>query len=113
MLSAGPLPGLLVAVASVGGSSRQESPPESDGPQDQALRRSVEFICDSSGVISVRFLGQETVELSMAGETQVLRFQRTASGARYVAGHTEFWNKGDEAMLVFGDNRDLCRMATA
>jgi membrane-bound inhibitor of C-type lysozyme len=104
---------LLVTVVSVGGCSRHESPPGGDRPLDQALKRSVDFICDLNGTISVRFLGPETVELSSSGETQVLNRMPAASGARYVGGQTEFWNKGDEVMLVFGDARDSCRLESA
>lgn len=104
---------LLVTVVSVSGCSQQESPPGGDRPLDQALKRSVDFICDLNGAISVRFLGPETVELSWSGEKQVLNRMPSASGARYVGGQTEFWNKGDEAMLVFGDARDSCRIESA
>jgi len=116
MISSAPLIRLLVLLVtgvSVGGCSRHESPPGGDRPLDQALKRSVDFICDQNGTISVRFLGPETVELSWSGETQVLNRMPSASGARYVSGQTEFWNKGDEAMLVFGDTRDSCRKEAA
>lgn len=104
---------LLVTGVSVAGCSRHESPSGGDRPLDQAPERSVDFVCDANGPISVRFPGSEAVELSWSGETQVLNRLPTASGGRYVAGQTEFWNKGDEAMLVFGDSRDTCRKETA
>ena len=67
------------------------------------------FECGEAGQVEFRFLGPETIEVTVDGERYIMPRQRAASGARYVGDGAEFWNKGDEALLIVGDRRYECR----
>lgn len=68
-------------------------------PLDQASNISQYFMCDTQGKLGLRFLGPETVEISVNNNKQVLTRDITASGAKYSNDNMSFWNKGDEATL--------------
>ena len=69
------------------------------------------FTCTDGLTASVRFLGPETIELTLNGEDYQLQQERSASGARYVGPEAEFWNKGQESMLRIGELRYTCATA--
>jgi heat shock protein HslJ/membrane-bound inhibitor of C-type lysozyme len=82
-----------------------EAPVPLDLPSETWSR----FDCGEAGPLEFRFLGPETIEVMVGGERYIMPRQRAASGARYVGDGAEFWNKGDEALLVIGDRRYECR----
>jgi membrane-bound inhibitor of C-type lysozyme len=75
---------------------------------DQALDSATGFSCAGGPDFEVRFLGPETVRLSIADRDNVLQRERTASGARYTGEGIVYWNKGDEAMLETPDGNYRC-----
>jgi len=77
-------------------------------PMDLASKLSYSFDCNDIGPVSMRFVGPDTVELMVSGDTLTLQSIRSASGARYSGGDTEFWTKGDSATLSQGDRRFQC-----
>jgi len=88
-----------------------DSAPEENQPQpmDAAAEERFSFDCGPAGRADVRFLGPDTVELSLAGETYILPRERAASGAKYSKDEISFWNKGDEALVEVGAERYSCR----
>jgi heat shock protein HslJ len=82
--------------------------PTESVPMDVASGDGFRFDCGPAGTADVRFLGPDTVELSLAGKSYVLPRERAASGAKYVADGVSFWNKGDEALLEIGEKRLSC-----
>lgn len=88
----------------------------SSRPMDGASGTLHVFTCGSGEQVTVRFLDaetidetiDETIELSTADATYVLQRSRSASGARYTGAGVEFFNKGDEAMLILGSGRYTC-----
>ena len=78
-------------------------------PLDMPSTTSNRFECGEAGQVEFRFLGPETIEVTVAGERYIMPRQGAASGARYVGGGAEFWNKGDEALLVIGNRRYECK----
>lgn len=66
------------------------------------------FSCDEKGLVEFRFVGPDTIELLVGPDRYILQHQEAASGARYAGGDVEFWNHGDEAMLVIGDQQYQC-----
>lgn len=108
---------LMLAACSDNGSPAApvdaEAPPQiMDGAGDPHP-----LTCSDALSGSFRFLGPETVELTVALEgaqqTYVLTQQVSASGARYLADDVEFWNKGREAMLEIGEARYRCSIGDA
>jgi heat shock protein HslJ len=78
-------------------------------PLDLPATTSDRFECGDVGQVEFRFLGPETIEVTVDGERYIMPRQRAASGARYVGDGAEFWNRGDEALLVIGDRRYECK----
>ncbi|GGW79359.1 hypothetical protein GCM10007391_10140 [Alteromonas halophila] len=78
-------------------------------PQDGASRQIIAFHCEGFGIVGVRFLGADTIELSMNGNTSVLPRKVTASGAQYADDNLVFWNKGDEALLRIAKQDYQCQ----
>ena len=77
--------------------------------QDDAVVTSTPFVCEGIGTVAVRFVGPETVELSVDGRRRVLQRVRTASGARYQGDAADFWNKGTEASLILDGETYDCQ----
>jgi heat shock protein HslJ len=77
-------------------------------PQDIGSGTRIVFYCEAKGAISFRFLGPDTIELTVGDIIRVLTQERTASGARYSGDGFDFWNKGDEALLTIGEERFTC-----
>lgn len=77
-------------------------------PQDKPSSEGFSFDCGPAGTADVRFLGPNTVELSIAGMSYILPQERAASGAKYVADGVSFWNKGDEALIEIGEEGFSC-----
>lgn len=78
-------------------------------PQDIGSGTRIVFDCEVKGAISFRFVGPETIELTVGDVIRLLTQERTASGARYSGNGFDFWNKGDEALLTIGDERFTCK----
>ncbi|ANB25769.1 hypothetical protein A6F57_11530 [Alteromonas stellipolaris] len=64
--------------------------------------------CATAGNIVVRFLSPETIKLSEKGNIHILQRTRSASGARYIGMNTEFWNKGNSAVLSLQNQSYSC-----
>ena len=95
-------------------------------PRDLASDTLYSFYCDGAGTVVFRFLGPDTIALTVESgpdtwdesgadtgvgseaTEHVLTLQRAASGARYAGDGIEFWNKGDEAMLTAGAATHTC-----
>lgn len=52
-------------------------------------------------VVSIDFLEDDTAVLKINGDNYVLDRMVAASGAKYVGRDITFWNKGDNATLIF------------
>lgn len=73
------------------------------------------FSCDdgSQGLFRVADDGESAV-LTLGSETLELAREEAASGARYGADGTAFWDRGDEAVLERPDTPDTdCRLIGA
>ena len=90
---------------------RVDSDPTAERPEPQDIGSAtpIMFDCEAKGAISIDFVGPETIELTVGDVMRVLTRKRTASGARYSGKGFEFWNKGDEALLMIGDERFTCK----
>lgn len=77
-------------------------------PEDRPSDTASVFTCTEGPIVTLRFLGPETIRLSVAGEDHVLQRQRSASGARYIGDGIEFWNKGQEAVLFMETKEYIC-----
>ncbi|CAD5254359.1 conserved hypothetical protein [Alteromonas sp. 38] len=75
---------------------------------DAATTGTHQFNCATAGNIEVRFLGPETIKLSENGNIHILQRARSASGARYIGMNTEFWNKGNSAVLSLQNQSYSC-----
>ena len=83
-----------------------------DVPRDWPGSAVHRFECENFGTVAFRIVGPETIELQAENSRFVLSQRPAASGARYSDEGTEFWNKGDEALLVVGDRRYSCMRAS-
>ena len=77
-------------------------------PQDLPSGNSIQFQCDALERVEFRFLGPETIELTVNDQRHVLQHQVSASGARYAADDIQFWNKGEQALLTLGERDYSC-----
>tara|TARA_B100001063_G_scaffold242237_1_gene270536 strand:- start:268 stop:1005 length:738 start_codon:yes stop_codon:yes gene_type:complete len=75
---------------------------------DAATTGTHKFNCATAGIIVVRFLSPETIKLSEKGNIHILQRTRSASGARYIGMNTEFWNKGNSAVLSLQNQSYSC-----
>ncbi|WOI37272.1 META domain-containing protein [Alteromonas sp. CI.11.F.A3] len=75
---------------------------------DAATTGTHQFNCATAGNIVVRFLSPETIKLSEKGNIHILQRTRSASGARYIGMNTEFWNKGNSAVLSLQNQSYSC-----
>jgi putative lipoprotein len=75
---------------------------------DQSLVQGASFQCEDIGMVGLRFLGPETVEISTGDQVAILQRLRTASGAQYSGGNVLFWNKGSEAKLSLNGRDYKC-----
>ena len=89
------------AIATAGGAA---------APLDNAVPDGTRFECTDGPVFEVRFVGPETLELTLAGETRILQREASASGAKYVGDGMEFWNKGSEATFSDNESRYTCQI---
>lgn len=72
------------------------------------------YVCQSAPPFAIRFFDTvpRSAQLKSEGRTIELMIQPAASGARYAGAGTEFWGKGQEAMLTGADGvRHACRVA--
>ena len=84
----------------------------SAGAADSAPALAHAFDCGDALSVSFEFVGPETIRLALPDGEHVLQRERSASGARYVAGEIMFWNKGDEALLDIGGVQHECRKSS-
>ena len=77
-------------------------------PQDRPSGTVTRFTCTDGPEFDVRFLGPDTIGISTDERDYVLQHERAASGARYTGDGIEFWNKGNEALLVSPEGRFNC-----
>lgn len=82
--------------------------PPQDKPVDKYSSKTNRYQCDQIGEVQFRFIGPETIELTVSKQTRILQRQATASGAQYTDDQTRFWNKGSEAMLSFASVTYAC-----
>ncbi len=102
---------LVLAGCSPNGTSEQEgsrSAGTADLPQDLPGTEVYRFECTELGALEFRFLGPDTIDVRFDGESYVMQQQRVASGARYAGDGAEFWNKGDQAMVIVGGHHVEC-----
>jgi membrane-bound inhibitor of C-type lysozyme len=103
--------GLAVAACSSSDISGQDdslSTGTAESPQDLPGTESFRFQCEDSGAVEFRLLGPNTIDVRFNGESYVMQQQRAASGARYAGDGAEFWNKGDQAMVIVGGRHTEC-----
>lgn len=68
-------------------------------PIDKAASQANTFQCEQIGEVNFRFLGPETIKVSIDDQQTILTRQQSASGAKYTAENMTFWNKGNKAQL--------------
>ncbi|MDA1074261.1 MAG: MliC family protein [Proteobacteria bacterium] len=81
-------------------------------PQDRIdpnTASSLRFMCEDGVLFEVRFLGPETLLLTLAKHEYILMREPTASGAAYSAQGITFWNKGPQALLLIDDMKVQCQ----
>ena len=66
------------------------------------------FQCEDIGMISMMFVGPETITLTTATTSQTLHRERSASGAKYRHGDMVFWNKGQQGIYREQDHTYQC-----
>lgn len=86
----------------------QDKTTDTEIPQDLPGEEVYSFECTELGALEFRFLGPETIDVRFDGESYVMQQQRVASGARYAGDGAEFWNKGDQAMVIVGGHHVEC-----
>ncbi|TMP85539.1 hypothetical protein CWC05_18065 [Pseudoalteromonas ruthenica] len=74
-------------------------------PSDNSV--GVSYRCDSGSVLKVEY-NDSTATLTLDGDTYSLSGERSASGSKYTNGEMTFWGKGDEAMLMIGNETWQC-----
>lgn len=79
-------------------------------PWERADVKAHVFDCGELSRVTAEFVGQETLLLVLPDGDHTLERSRSASGARYIAGDLVFWNKGDEALLVFDGTEYKCML---
>ena len=93
--------------------SSEPVPEPTETAASPAIGRTFVFDCDGGYSFTVRFGPGEMAlwaPASLGGAYQVLSITRSGSGARYVEGDTEFWNKGDLATIQIAGQRFVdCR----
>lgn len=81
---------------------------QQDMIMDGASSQTTTYQCDNRGKVTTRFLGPETIEITLAHRTLILQARRSASGAQYTGEDVTFWNKGDEALLIESGVKSHC-----
>lgn len=94
---------VLLAACAAGPAEAPDAAPVSDG---------FRFLC---GDLPVRFRPSgQAATLTVGERSYDLRAVRAASGARYLGEGVEFWNQGEEAMLVIaGEQKRTCLLETS
>lgn len=79
-------------------------------PQDAIASHESVFHCDESTQLSVKFVGPETIAMTVGagGEASILSRSKSASGARYQNARYEFWNKGESARFTDQEKEYQC-----
>lgn len=76
--------------------------------QDNSAPVRHQYNCNNVGDITMSFVGPEAITLTLPEESLVLKRERSASGARYVAEQAYFWNKGNTATLSYEGTEYSC-----
>jgi membrane-bound inhibitor of C-type lysozyme len=100
----------LMALIAVASCQTADSDPEGT----PALLGPVTFRCDDGSTMAATFDNAPdpaTVLLVRGGQTFTLPQAMSASGARYVGDHVEFWNKGRDATVDWQGSRLECSTA--
>ena len=82
-----------------------KSPPV---PLDMASEITHKFDCGDGGMLGMRYVGPDTIEVTVADQSFVMPRVRSASGARFSKDAVTFWMKGDEAMLETESGKATC-----
>lgn len=80
------------------------------------IRPQVDYKCEDGRTFSVFFDKKALyfIIFKSGDDTQVLQQVRSGSGARYTSSEGyEYWTKGKEALVSFGDNRQYSCMETS
>ncbi|WP_438863980.1 META domain-containing protein [Neptunicella sp.] len=77
---------------------------------DKPLANRKMFRCEQLGEVGVRFLGPETVELSINGQMNVLQRDPEASVAQYTNRMMSFWKQGNQAQLNLNQQHYQCHL---
>lgn len=70
---------------------------------DQSETAKANFQCEKLGSVKFRFLGPETIEITVGQRVATLQRKTAASGAKYTSADMMFWNHGSEALLRLDD----------
>lgn len=87
---------------------------QSQAPSFQPKRQDVSagvthlFQCEDIGMITMTFVGPETITLTTATTSQTLHQEKSASGAKYRQGDMVFWNKGKQGIYSEQDRTYQC-----
>jgi putative lipoprotein len=76
--------------------------------QDNSATVRHQYNCGKVGNVTMSFVGPEAITLTLPEESLVLKRERSASGARYVAAQSYFWNKGNTATLSYQGTEYSC-----
>lgn len=95
-----------IAAACTGGACGADAKTATRGPFTFAC------VSDAPASLTVTFLGSKAdrARLTYKGETVVARHAVSADGARYEAEDIEFWNKGDDGVLEWRDEKAKCSL---
>ncbi len=77
-------------------------------PRDNPAPVAASFACADGPTLTVRFDGQDSLQLDDGSVTLTLSRIRSASGARYAADGIEFWDSGAEATFTRADASYRC-----
>lgn len=90
---------------------RADEPGAATQPADKVTNTAerTTFECGGDLTFTVKFVGPETVTVTLVDGEHTLQQERTASGARYAGDGIVFWNKGQEAMLDIGGVGHTCK----
>lgn len=69
----------------------------------------VQYLCEGAGVVSMRQVNAEVIELTIADKQPLLTRTRSASGARYAGKEIIFHHQRNEALLDYDNQRFGCQ----
>ena len=69
----------------------------------------VQYLCEGAGVVSMRQVNAEVIELTIADKQPLLTRTRSASGVRYAGKEIVFHHQQNEALLDYDNQRFGCQ----